>query len=557
MTAGRRGLALLVLGCLGSAAPATAQAPGAGLDARRIDAVFAGYTGHDSPGCAVGVYRRGEIAFARGYGMADLERGVPITPATLFDLGSTSKQFTAAAVALLVADGRVALEDDVRKYVPEVPDYGTPITLDHLVRHTSGLRDYIGLLNLGGRRIDDASDDQDALDAIGRQRALNFAPGSEWDYSNSGFFLLSVVVKRVTGRTLAEFARERIFGPLGMARTHFRDRHLAVLRGRALAYSPGESGALELDVPHWDQLGDGAVWSSIEELVRWDRNFEEPTVGGAALRRRLEAPGRLTTGAAHEYGRGLFLDRYRGLERVHHGGAWGGFRAMYMRFPAERTSIALTCNVATANTQALAEQVADVVLEGRFPEQAPAAAAAAAPEAARPVDPARYLGLYYSASEQGVVRVAAREGRLVARVPGGALPLVPGPGERFEASGVPAAVEFAGPAARPADTLRLFIRGAARGVYVRVAPAAPSGAELAAYAGDYYSPELDATWRVLVEGDSLRVRSRTVDRRLEPAMADAFTGQGLLRFLRDGRRRVTGFDLSVSRVRGIRFEKRR
>jgi CubicO group peptidase (beta-lactamase class C family) len=294
-----------------------AQAP---VDAGRIDAVFAAYAGHDAPGCAVGVYREGRVAFARGYGMADLERRVPITPSTLFDLGSTSKQFAAAAIALLVAEGRLAYADDVRRHVPELPDYGTPITIDHLLRHTSGLRDYIGVMVLGGRRIDDASDDQEALDAIVRQRALNFPPGARWSYSNSGYFLLSVIVKRVTGRTLAEFAKERIFDPLGMARTHFRDDHTALLEGRALAYAPGAGGRLVHDMSNWDQTGDGAVWSSVEELVRWDRNFDDPQVGGAALLRDLQEPGRLADGSPIDYARGLTVDRYRGLPRVHHGG---------------------------------------------------------------------------------------------------------------------------------------------------------------------------------------------------------------------------------------------
>lgn len=556
MTVARIGGSALVLAQVGGGA--LAQAPA--LDTARIDEVFVRFAGNDSPGCAAGVYRNGQVVFARGYGMADLERGVPITPATLFDLGSTSKQFTAAAIALLVADGRIGFDNEARRYVPELPAYQPPITVDQLVRHTSGLRDYIGILNLGGRRTDDASDDQDALDAIVRQRALNFAPGTRWDYSNSGFFLLSVIVKRVTGQTLAEFAAERIFRPLGMERTHYRDRHLALLRGRALAYSPGDEGELENDVPNWDQLGDGAVWSSVDELVRWDRNFDEGTVGGAELRRQLLEPGRLADGSPHSYGRGLFVDRYRGLERFHHGGAWGGFRAMYMRFPSERTGVAILCNVATAGTPNLAERVADVVLEGRFPEPAKALAGpdskAAAP-AAR-VDPVRYVGLYYSPAEEGVVRVAARGEGLVARVPGGALPLSPADGDRFDAIGYPAALAFAGPAGRPADTLRLLVQGEPRGVFTRVIPAVPGPAELAAYQGEYYSPELDATWRIVLEGDSLRVVARGQPRQgLEPAMADGFVGQGFFRFTRDSRRRISGFVLSISRVRGLTFERRR
>src|SRR5437867_1951474 len=176
----------------------TVPAARVGLDVTRINAVFKQYERKDSPGCALGVYRNGMIAYARGFGMADLERGVPITPATLFDLGSTSKQFTAASIALLVADGKLSFQDDVRKYLPEIPDYGGIITLDHLVRHTSGIRDYAGLLSLAGWKLEDVTTDDDAIQIIARQRALNFPPGTKWDYSNSGFFLLSIIVQRVT-----------------------------------------------------------------------------------------------------------------------------------------------------------------------------------------------------------------------------------------------------------------------------------------------------------------------------------------------------------------------
>ena len=547
-------LAALGLGL--AASPIRAQ----GIDTAAVNQVFAAYDRPDSPGCALGIYRDGNVAFARGYGMANLDLGVPITPRTFFDIGSTSKQFTAAAIALLVGDGKVSYEDDVRKYVPEVPDYGTPITVENLVRHTSGLRDYNGLLFLAGHREEDYTTDEDALDIIARQRALNFKPGTRWDYSNTGFFLLSVIVERVTGKTLAEFAKERIFTPLGMRETNFRTDHTRILAGRAVGYSPRPDGGFAIEMSDWDQTGDGAVNTSVEELIRWDENFYHPTVGGQAMVDRLREPGTLADGSRHGYGRGLFLDTYRGLRRVHHGGAWAGYRAMLMRFPEKHTSVAVLCNVASASTQGLSERVADVVIGAGFPDPRPAAAdRSVAPTApAAPIQADRYTGLFFSAAQQGVVRVVSQDGGIAARAFGSLFPLHPAGPDRFDAAPVPITVEFTGGSAGPADTLRLAVLGDAR-VYTRVAAAEPTAAELAELVGSYYSPELDATWRVELEDGKPTLRARALENgTLEPAMKDAFTGgTGFARFVRDAGGAIIGFDLSASRTQGIRFERRR
>jgi len=551
-----RVLALLLVVPLAQPAPARAQA----VDTAAVDQVFAAYDRTDSPGCALGVYRDGRIAYERGYGMANLDLGVPITANTFFDIGSTSKQFTAASIALLVGDGKVSFSDDVRKYVPEVPDYGTPITIENLVRHTSGLRDYNGLLFLAGHREEDYTTDADALDILGRQRALNFAPGSRWDYSNTGFFLLGVIVERVTGKTLGQFAQERIFAPLGMTETNFRTDHTAILRNRAVGYAAKPDGSFRIEMSNWDQAGDGAVNTSVNELIRWDENFYQPIVGGQAMVDRLQAPGTLNDGTPHGYGRGLFLDTYRGLRRVHHGGAWAGYRAMLMRFPERHTSVAVLCNLANASTQTLSERVADVVIGSAFPEPRPAVAqAAASPTApAAAVNAARYTGLYFSAAEQGVVRVVGQGQGIAARAFGVLLPLRPAGPDQFTASGFPVTIAFAGGAGGAADTVRLSVLGDAR-TYTRVAEAHPTASQLAELVGDYYSPELNVTWHVAVEDGKAVLHARGVDDgTLEPAMKDAFAGgSGFAQFVRNKAGRIVGFDLSASRTRGIRFERRR
>ena len=280
--------------CIGPAALAADAVNGSGTEAvsaadiAKIDALFAQYDKPSSPGCALGVMRNGRLAYARGYGMADIERKVPITPASLFDIASTSKQFSAAAVVLLALDGKLSLSDDVRKYVPELPDYGAPITIDHLLHHTSGLRDYIGLLSLAGIAYDQISTDEQTLAILARQRQLNFPTGTRHEYSNTGYFLLSVIVQRVSGQPMAKFSRERIFEPLGMTSTRIRDDYAMLIPGRALGYAPAEDGTFKLAIVNWQQTGDGAVQLSIEDALKWDENFYQPKLGGAAFVERLQ-----------------------------------------------------------------------------------------------------------------------------------------------------------------------------------------------------------------------------------------------------------------------------
>lgn len=328
-----------------------------------VDEVFADLSKLGSPGCALGVYRDGKILYTKGYGLANLEENVPITPQSVFDIGSTSKQFTAASILLLQAQGKLAMGDDIRKYIPELPDYGQKITILHLLNHTSGLRDYLTLMDLAGINTDSVTTDEDALQIIARQKALNFAPGSDWLYSNTGFFLLSVIVKRASGKTLREFAAENIFTPLGMTHTQFRDDHTALIPNRALAYDPKENGSgYTLDVSYFEQTGDGAVHTSVEDLQKWDENFYTGQIGGKEFLASIQEPGKLNTGKVLEYAKGLFHQDYRGLPTVRHGGSWGGYRAELLRFPGQHFSVACLCNLGNANPEERADRVADIYL---------------------------------------------------------------------------------------------------------------------------------------------------------------------------------------------------
>lgn len=345
-------------------------------EAKKVDEVFADIAKPGSPGCALAVARKGKIIYEKGYGLANIEENVAITPTTVFDVGSTSKQFTAASILLLEQQGKLSVDDDVHKYIPELPDYGHKITLLHLLNHTSGLRDYLALFELAGVNIDGVTTDEDALGVVIRQKNLNFEPGSEWLYSNTGFFLLSVVVKRISGQSLPEFAAANIFKPLGMTQTLYRDQHNSIVPGRALAYDPKEHGdGFTINVSYFEQTGDGAIHTSVEDLVKWDENFYSAKVGGKDFLAELQERGKLNDGKILEYAKGLFVHDYRGLHTVEHGGSWGGYRAQLLRFPDQHFSVACLCNVARANPERRALRVADVFLASEMKEPAPVAKA--------------------------------------------------------------------------------------------------------------------------------------------------------------------------------------
>ncbi|HEY1470740.1 MAG TPA: serine hydrolase domain-containing protein [Candidatus Acidoferrum sp.] len=337
-----------------------------------VDEVFADVTKPGSPGCSVATARDGKLLYAKGYGLANIEQNVALTPESVFDIGSTSKQFSAASILLLEKQGKLSVNDDIRKYIPEIPDYGKKITILNLLNHTSGLRDYLVLFELAAVNTDSVTTDEEALALIARQKALNFDPGTEWLYSNSGFFLLSVIVKRASGQSLREFAAENIFQPLNMSHTLYRDSHTLLVPSRALAYDPIEKGTgYTFDVSYFEQTGDGAVHTSVGDLLKWDENFYTAQVGGKPLLAELQEPAKLNNGKTLSYAKGLSIGKYRGLNTVSHGGSWGGYRAELLRFPDQHFSVVCLCNRSDASPEQRAKQVADVYLASVLKEKEP------------------------------------------------------------------------------------------------------------------------------------------------------------------------------------------
>lgn len=355
------GVLLLTAGCL--------HEPEAEI-VRRVDEVFAAWERPDSPGCALAVIREGEIVHQRGYGMADLEHDVPIGPDSVFYVGSVSKQFVAFALLLLEEQGRVSLDDHIRMYLPEFPDYGTPITIRNLIHHTSGIRDYLQLWLLSGRDYLDRVPVQAAYDLICRQEKLNFPPGEQHLYSNSCYFLIPLIVEKITGQSFKDFAQEQIFDPLGMENSHFHSETSHIIRNRAVGYEELGDGSFGNLAMRFALVGSGGLYTTVRDLAKWDANFysNKLGLGRAELIEKMYSNGYLNDGTELVYAFALVNGSYRGLRTVRHSGALGGYRAQLLRLPDQRFSVVVLSNLASIDPLALAYETVDIYLKGELGE---------------------------------------------------------------------------------------------------------------------------------------------------------------------------------------------
>ena len=531
----------------------------------RVDAVFAQYDKADSPGCALGVIKDGKLIYARGYGMANLEHNIPNSSKLVYDIGSTSKQFTAASILLLAERGKLSLDDDLRKHIPELPVYQKPITIRHLLHHTSGLRDYLTLFSLAGTNFDDTTTEKDALDIIVRQKELNFIPGDEWLYSNSGYFLLSIIIKRASGKSFAEFARENIFEPLGMKSTLILDNHKKIVPKRATGYSPQQRGGFQIEMSNFEQTGDGAVQTSIEDLLLWDQNFYEPKVGGKSFLEQMQTVGTLNNGEKLDYATGLIIGEYKGLRRVSHSGSWAGYRAELARFPEQKFSLACLCNLGSTNPSALAMKVADVYLE----DQIKAAEAKRTKDLASKNTPSGEItvqeaklkentGVYRSLTNGELRRVSLREVKL--RMDSFSMvssELKPVSETQFNIPGQDGLkIEFISSSGK--TQLHLSRLNRKPDIFDRVEAFEPSTGQLNEYSGSFYSEELNSTYKMSSQDGRLYViDSNGVKRPLQPTIRDGFTiiSGPQVEFSRDPAGKVSGFAIHAGRTRNLRFLK--
>jgi CubicO group peptidase (beta-lactamase class C family) len=540
------------------AAPAfTAGAQQAGITAvpdtvvARVDRAFAGLGGPDAPGCAVGLSENGRPVLTRAYGMANLEYGVPNTPETIFESGSVAKQFTSAVIVLLAQDGKLSLDDDIRKHLPELPDFGKKITIRHLLTHTSGLRDQWGLLGLRGSPPgSQVHTFNTILDLASHQKALNFDPGEEYLYSNTGYTLAAIIAQRASGQPFATLSQERLFKPLGMTNTRWRDDFTKVVKNRATAYEGTAATEFRMDMPFTNVIGNGGLLTTVGDLLKWNAFLDapNPAVGGRALVEALETPMTFNSGRKSSYALGLGVGVSDGIRQVTHGGSTAGYRTWLARYPEKRTSVAVLCNVASANATALGDAAIGAIMP-RPPRPAPAGSTLALSEAQL----APYVGLFRAPRTQTLLRTAVKDGKLALELPRSFTPTPTGT-DRFRIFGGPEMIyQREGGRTRAV----LVVDGGDTTRYEPVAAVTPTAAQLAAYAGSYWSDELDTRFNVVVRDGGLVIRERLGDEtKLAPTFADGFTSpSGAVVFSRDARGRVTGFGIWAGRIRNVRFRR--
>jgi len=516
---------------------------------KQIDELFAAYSRPQSPGCSVGVIRKGAFIFQKSYGEASLELKVPLTSQSVFYMASVSKQFTAASVVLAAEQGFLSLDDDVRTYIPELPNYGARVTLRQMLHHTSGFRDFLDLTDLSGKSISALSLPEDVLTLIARQKGLNSVPGEEFVYSNSNYFLLGVVVKRATGKSLAEFTAANIFQPLGMKHTFFYDDNGRIVPNRVAAYDSRKDGKFLADwSTTYDIVGSGGLMSNVDDLLLWDRAFYSKKLGKGTLIRELETPGTLNNGKQINYGMGLWLSEYRGLRIVEHSGGTFGYRTEILRFPDQRFSVVTLCNVDSADVEGLARKISDLYLEPRLKPEA--ATVDDRKDTEPSFSPAELAGTYLDHQKHMIYTFTAANGSLMAW---GANLRRLQTNEFSDLVGNPIVFRRENGTMTATLTLQsqVFFSG------YRVRNIHLDEATLKVFTGDYRSDELDTTYNLsLVKGElSLRMGTRPAVS-LNPVALDEFQAGDFGTIVFQGSDdQVSGLTFFSQRSRGIRFRK--
>jgi CubicO group peptidase (beta-lactamase class C family) len=525
--------------------PAIAQTSATSAEAaKKVDALFAKMTAK-TPGCAVGVAQKGKTVLERAYGSANLEHGIANTTTTIFESGSVAKQFTATAILLLEQDGKLKLSDDIRKYLPEMPDYGDKITIEMLLNHTNGLRDWGSVAAASGKpRGERTFTNAEVLEIASRQKSLNYKPGAEYSYTNTGYNLATIIVERVSGKTFQEFSKERIFGPLGMTHSQWRDDFNRLVKNRAVAYVPSGSGYKQ-SMPFMNVVGNGGMLTAIGDFLLWNEALTQDKLG---LTKALEKKGVLSDRREIIYARGLMVQTYRGQTEISHSGSTGGYITWLGRYPQQGLSIALLCNGPPPGSGfSIPRDIANIFLP---------AAPTSPPLPAEPADTASLAGMFINTSTGYPLRIAINNGAPQFVAMGAPpLPMTRGSDGRWTMGG--GALPTGGMATfTGVDRFTLETLDGNKYDHVRTAPITLAMDQLTEFAGTYASDEAGATYRVAVEDGQLVVR---IDRwpetamKLSPSYKDAFlSGSSLIRFFRDGAGRVREMSWGDNRMRDLR-----
>ena len=496
-----------------------------------------------APGCAAAVSLNGEVVFEKAFGLADLEHDVPNTTQTIFESGSVAKQFTAAALVLLQQDGKLSIDDPVRKYIPELPDYGSPLTIRHLLNHTSGLRDWGTVLSLTGAGRGDRVITQDlALDVITHQRALDFTPGSEYSYSNSGYNLAAIIIERVSKQKFPAFVEERLFKPLGMKNSSWRDDYRRIVPGRAQAYSRQGNGPWRLDMPFMNVYGNGGMLTTVGDWMKWNAMLDSQSLG-APLVNALETRGVLNDGRKIAYALGLTIDTYKAMKDVAHGGATAGYQTFLARYPDNKVSVGVMCNGTSPNPGGIAANITDEIF-GPYPEAPKTESAKVSEDELK-----KFVGVWRSEKTHAPARFVIENG--VSRWSGARV--VPIGGGQFTVGGNQLKFTF-DKDGKPTLAETVDADGEVRRFLPEMAWT-PTPADLASFKGDWFSEESGATISFAVDGDKAFLKQRpATSLAMQPLYKDHFDAQGyVIWFTRDKNGKVNAMHVGASRMRDMPF----
>lgn len=530
-------------------------------DSQAIDSIFSEWNTSTTPGCALGIMKNGELIYSKGYGLANMEYNIPNSASSVFRIGSTSKQFTAACIIILAEQGKLNLKDNVKSFFPDFPDYAEKITIQHLLNHTSGIRDYLQLAYLKGLGQNDFYTDAHVMQWLVNQSDLNFHPGEEFLYSNSGYWLLGQIVGKVSGINMADFAQKELFEPLGMNNTHFHNDHKRIVKNRASGYNPIENGNFRISMTTLDMIGDGGIFTTINDIKRWDDAFYSSSVLSETFWNTMTKQGTLNSGEVIDYASGLGIEEYKGLKTIRHGGGFVGFRAELLRFPEERLSIVIFANRSDADPVKMANQVADVLLEGKLIENP-----TTEKESKRQMPQEEEFQLdqltgKYEIEPGLLVHLSVKDDSLnVAQV--------------WNKKSYNIASISKNTYQRPGNKDLTFIFSDLKKKQVQTLLIVQEGRETKAdrkqevdisninlndYTGIYFSKELDVIYYFKLEEGSLmaRVENNLSLMDLTVTDFDQFAGEiGLVRFQRkDGV--ISGFELDSGRVKNLKFEKKK
>lgn len=526
---------------------------------QKIDSLFVDWNKPNHPGGTVGIVKNGKSVFSKAYGLASLEYLVPNSPSTIFNIASVTKQFTAMGIVRLQQEGKLSVDDDIRKHLPELPDFGETVTIRHMLHHTSGLRSLHAMLGLAGWRDDDARTNEDLNRFMMNQRDLNFKPGDEYMYCNTGYMLMVNIIEKITGEKFPKWMRESVFEPLGMINTYVEDNYSRVVSNNATSYYTRGGDGFDRAVEYWGYIGSGNMHSTTDDLLRWLKNFSDPQTEWAAHFEILQTMDKLNKGGENTYAFGIGIGDFNGIKSIGHGGAIGGFRSNIVTYPGEKLSIAILTNFSSGSPGQKSNMIAEIIIGNEKDDENLASDPIKTLKLSNKVL-SKYEGSYWNSSSNYSRKIYLKNDTLrYFRSENSENPIVPIGKDEFKMLGVSVNLKIKFDIREFDPMMSVTIDDGEPILSKAYIPTDPNKEELASYIGKFYSPELETTYIISLVDDTLSCHhSRHGDFKMKRIKKDILEGNwpvSISKFQRDDEGNINGILVSNGRVRNLWFEK--